>query len=98
MGAAMMLSQKRLDNAMLLRYNQNMEKPRKLDEKEFKSYRDDMGQRCPNCGSTDIDYSDDAQSDCIYSWRDSLCGACGATWTEEFDLVAVVGLIVPEKT
>lgn len=59
-------------------------------------YLDNLGGRCPNCGSENIDAAEamDFESS-PYCTKQVSCKNCDATWTDNYILISYSDLVTP---
>lgn len=51
-------------------------------------YVNKRGEQCPSCGSADLWKAEPLEAEHGVAHRDAECKKCGATWVEQFQVVA----------
>lgn len=65
-----------------------------ISEKAKKKYLKNHGNKCPHCGSTELN-SHAFESDDNYAWRDVSCLECDEEWQDIYILTDVKSIIQP---
>jgi hypothetical protein len=60
-------------------------------------YMNAGGNKCPFCGSRDIEGKGETNSDSDWHTNEVRCNACGAEWNDVYTLTGVEGTEAPEK-
>ena len=55
-------------------------------------YAQGGGQKCPNCGSTNISADGSLEADSRIAWQTVNCEACDHSWTDEYTLTGYSNL------